>query len=347
MKNKECISDFLGFDDRIYRIIGIPLIGFSMPYLFFGHEFGEPIENLFVPWIMSILMTIAYWEGSRQILIYWRKKYTSIDDTRKRLISQLLTIVVYAFLVEFTMKIIFDCFPQTDKEFNHLTGLAGTYLLVFLVMAIYEAIYLFVQWRKALLEQERVRQEHIKSQLEGLRNQVNPHFLFNSLNTLMSIVADDQKLAIHYVQKMSKVFRYVLENRDEQLIPLETELEFIDNYVFLQKERFQENLQVKMDIPEEKKSSFIVPLSLQILFENAIKHNVISKKNPLTIEVYINDEGKLAVRNNLQLKNNVMPGTKVGLENIKKRYAFFTEEPVTIDDQNGFWEVTLPIVHLK
>ncbi|MCB0662140.1 MAG: histidine kinase, partial [Saprospiraceae bacterium] len=320
--DNNCRTDYLGFDDRIYRLIGIPIVGFSMPFLFFGHTIHEPVSVLWIPWMISTIMSVLYWEGSTQFLIFWRKRMPHIEETGKRIMYQIGTVVVYSILVESLVGFIFSCIPSTANEAHPISGLAGTYLLVFLVLSVYEAIFLYVQWKKALLEKELVKQEHIRSQLEGLRNQVNPHFLFNSLNTLMSIVADDQQLAIRYVQKLSKVFRYVLENRDEQLIRLETELDFIDNYVFLQKERFQENLQVKIDIKEQDKNSFIVPLSLQILFENAIKHNIISKKNPLTIEVFTNEDGKLVVRNNLQVKNNVMPGTKVGLENIKKRYAF-------------------------
>ena len=134
----------------------------------------------------------------------------------------------------------------------------------------------------SIQEKEEVRRAQLHSELEGLRNQVNPHFLFNSLNTLMNIVAEDQKLAISFLKKLSKVYRYVLDNRREQLIPLSTEMEFMESYVFLQKERFQNNLMIEMNIPPDCLKLQIIPLAMQILFENAIKHNVISKSRPLT-----------------------------------------------------------------
>jgi len=337
-------KEYLGFDDRWFWLIGVPVIGLSMPFLFFNANLNDSFEQLLLGWLVSFTMTILYWTGARVLIIFFRKKYPEFSKTGKRIAWQTLSIVSYAIVVDLIMNftLIIWLLPEKCKT---TSALAGTYLLIFFILAVYEAIYLYYQWRKALIEQERVKQEHIRSQLEGLRNQVNPHFLFNSLNTLMSIVTEDQNLAVSYLQKLSKVFRYVLESRDEQLIALEIELDFIENYIFLQKERFRENLQVKMDIPEKSLPLKIVPLSLQILFENVIKHNVISEKKPLTIEVFEKD-GKLVVRNNLQRKNQVMHSTKVGLDNIRRRYQFFSEERVEVSEDGQFFTVAIPLLKI-
>ena len=181
--------------------------------------------------------------------------------------------------------------------------------------------------------------------MEGLKSQVNPHFLFNSLNTLIYIIPENTDRAIQFVQKLSKVYRYILEIRDKKLIPLEEELDFLHSYIFLLKERFGDNLEVNLSIPSDILVQQVVPLSLQILFENAIKHNIISDKHPLKIEVFFKDE-KLVVQNNLQLKKQAMPSTKVGLQNIKNRYAFFTDEKVDINDDGPYFKVTLPLIKM-
>ena len=134
---------------------------------------------------------------------------------------------------------------------------------------------------------------------------------------------------------------------DEKLIPLQKELDFLNAYVFLLKERFEDNLQVKIDIPKNRLTDKIIPLSLQILFENAIKHNVISSSKPLVIKVVINEEGKLIVQNNLQKKKQIKDSTKFGLDNIKNRYRFFSNEAVDVIATSTSFIVSLPLIRLE
>ncbi len=336
------IKYYLRFNDLYFRLIGTPLIGFFMPFLFFNRGWKDWPDLLIGSWVISIFMTILYWEGARRITAWSRKRHPEFSKTGKRIIQTVVVVMSYAIAIDFFTGITLmkwlmppDCVPPS--------GLAGTYLLILFILAVYEAVFLYDQWKTALLEQERVKQEHVRSQLEGLRSQVNPHFLFNSLNTLMSIIPDDSQLAVSYLQRLSKVFRYVLENRDEQLISLETELDFIENYIFLQKERFRENLRITMDVPDNLKSLKIVPLSLQILFENAIKHNIVSEKKPLTVEVFVRDD-KIVVRNNLQRKSQVMDSTKFGLDNIRNRYHFFTEATVDVQEDAQYFTVAIPLL---
>jgi LytS/YehU family sensor histidine kinase len=181
--------------------------------------------------------------------------------------------------------------------------------------------------------------------LEGLRNQVNPHFLFNSLNTLVYLIPEDSEKAVRFVQQLSKVYRYVLESREARIIPLQDELAFLQSYIFLLKERFGENLQVKLTDLNGQTDGAIVPLTLQMLFENAIKHNVISTEKPLMIEVFA-EKGHLVVRNNLQRKNQVMDSTGVGLENIRTRYRMLTDREVEVIVSREYFTVLLPMVEI-
>ena len=215
--------------------------------------------------------------------------------------------------------------------------------LILIISGIYEGIYLSEQWKASILEKEQLKRENIASQLEGLRSQVNPHFLFNSLNTLAYMIPEDADQSVKFVQKLSKVYRYILEIRDKQLISIAEEINFLHSYVFLLRERFGENLCVTIEVPEYIYQAKILPLSMQLLFENAIKHNVISQSKPLHIRVYL-ENGKLIVSNNFQPKRQTGTSTKVGLQNIKNRYAFFTSKEVEILAGENEFSVHLPIL---
>jgi LytS/YehU family sensor histidine kinase len=236
---------------------------------------------------------------------------------------------------------IMDQYPEQKADDTDM--IAGSLIIVALISTIYESIYLYQNWKRTLLETEQLRREQVESQLEGLKNQVNPHFLFNSLNTLACLIPEDEGKAVHFVQKLSRVYRYILEMKDKKLVTLAEELKFLQAYIFLVKERFGENLQVEVDVPEAVQSLQIVPLSLQILFENAIKHNVISQGKPLTIALRV-EGSKLVGANKLQPKAQVMPGTRTGLDNVRNRYRYFTNDPVAISSDNGCFEVHLPML---
>ncbi len=166
----------------------------------------------------------------------------------------------------------------------------------------------------------RLQKENLQSQFEVLRQQVNPHFLFNSLNVLTSLIKLEPDLAEKFTEHLSKVYRYVLENKDNDLVNLNTELDFLDAYIFLLNIRFMDKIEVTVSIPDDKKELMILPLALQLLIENAIKHNSMSKKNPLKIEIHIDENNILNVVNNLQERESHMASTGVGLKNIEHRY---------------------------
>ena len=165
-----------------------------------------------------------------------------------------------------------------------------------------------------------LQKENLQSQFEVLRQQVNPHFLFNSLNVLTSLIKLEPDLAEKFTEHLSKVYRYVLENKDNDLVPVRTELEFLDAYIFLLNIRFMNKIEIKVDIEEQKKELLILPLALQLLIENAIKHNSMSRKMPLKIRIFIDESNTLNIVNNLQMRESHMVSTGVGLKNIEHRY---------------------------
>ena len=166
----------------------------------------------------------------------------------------------------------------------------------------------------------RVQKENLQSQFEVLRQQVNPHFLFNSLNVLTSLIKLEPDLAEKFTEHLSKVYRYVLENKDNDLVSLNTELDFLDAYLFLLNIRFMDKIKVDINISVDKNGYLILPLALQLIIENAIKHNSMSKKNPLTIQMFVDEQLMLNIINNLQERESHMVSTGVGLINIAHRY---------------------------
>ena len=171
---------------------------------------------------------------------------------------------------------------------------------------------------------------------------MNPHFLFNSLNSLSSLISKDPDKAVKFVKELSEIYRYVLDQKNTELVDLKDEIEFLNSYVFLQKIRFAESLKVNIDISAKNRK--IIPLSLQMLLENAIKHNVVSKDKPLEIDVYSNPENYIVVRNNIQKKKVVGTSTNIGLKNIKDRYAYFTNLPLNIIETKESFIVEIPTI---
>ncbi|MBL7814416.1 MAG: histidine kinase [Saprospiraceae bacterium] len=356
-----------GFDDRWLMLFGIPIIGFLMPPIFFD----TPVSfdtYYFRKSVVSMFYTMLYWGICRQVFIRATVKFPEYYQNSKRIlwigtlcIAIILTFCnVLHFCIEPYLGLALDRMPTTP-QIN-----AASLMTFGIIAGIYESVRNFNLWKKTSLEKEQLERENLQSQLAGLKSQVNPHFLFNSLNTLVHLIPENPDSAIKFVQKLSKVYRYILEMRDAPTTPLSTELEFLNAYVFLLKERFGDNLKVEIadaicldkvhqlaqPLMDSAKSTcystvcekHIVPLSLQILFENAIKHNIISAQRPLTISVSIENNERLIVKNNLQRKNQIQEGTGVGLQNIRNRYQLVSQKDVDIIVTQESFIVSLPLL---
>lgn len=335
-------------------VFGIPAVSLVMSYMFYDDfvaSTGDGQVSYGHCFVVGMVYTSIYWFTFKELLLLLRKQFPALEQNAMRVALSVVIIIGAFFILDFivlkwAMERLLHFLGGATHTKNLTSGL-GALLVSFLIISIYEGHYYLAQLQKVVLEKEQMARAHLKSELQGLRNQVNPHFLFNSLNTLMGIVAEDKDLAIDYLQKLSKVFRYVLESREQQLVSLETELEFIKAYSFLQEERFKGNLNIVVEIPDKYLNRQVLPLSLQMLFENAIKHNVISKKRPLTVRVFIDQDRFITVQNNLQRKEQVMHSTKVGLENVRMRYGFFTQYPILVEENEYFFSVSLPLLQLE
>ncbi|MBI1227482.1 MAG: hypothetical protein GC192_19780 [Bacteroidetes bacterium] len=341
-------KEIFGFDDKWLVIIGIPVITLIMNAMMFGDIMVNDLR-FFITACNGIgfVYTSVFWLVFRQVVLFFAERFPKTQEFKKRMVFQSLVVLVLFFAIKSALDPLLHPLisNKVGNNLQHNIGMTiGSLLVTFLVLTIYVTAGFYHQLRKTLVEKERLTKENVQSQLESLKNQVNPHFLFNSLNTLAYLIPEDPAKAENFVQKLSKAYRYILEIRERELTTLAEELEFLDSYNCLLNERFGDNLRINIHVPEEAKQLFILPLSLQMLFENAIKHNVVSTQKPLHIEVFVEKEDRLIVRNNLQPKNQEQPSTKIGLENIKNRYRLLAKQAVEVIVTQQFFIVVLPLV---
>ncbi|MEO1256827.1 MAG: histidine kinase, partial [Bacteroidota bacterium] len=227
-----------------------------------------------------------------------------------------------------------------------LPGFKQTLGFTFRINLFLHCINAIYQYNRELantkLEAERLKKQSTEAQLEALRNQVNPHFLFNSLNVLISVIEENADLGVKYVGELSKVYRYLLRSEKEHLVDLKDEISFLESYIFLLKIRFQKNLDIKLQL-EKVDDQQIPPSTLQLLIENAIKHNEVSKKHPLKITIE-QQNGHITIQNSLNPRNEKAESSGVGLKNIRSRYTLLTSVAPIVESSDQYFTVRLPSI---
>lgn len=218
-------------------------------------------------------------------------------------------------------------------------------LLFFLVTGLHLGLTFLEKYRKSQFNEEKLKKETTQAQLESLKIQINPHFLFNNLSIMGALIEKDSGTARLFLEKFSEVYRSILMSRGKELVTLQEEIEFLRFYLYLLEKRFGENLRVEVRCTGLD-YYYLPPLCLQLLIENCIKHNIVSIKKPLQIKI-INEVDRLTITNNLQKKEDLEQGTGFGLKNIKQRYTFFTDRKVEIIETDAIYMVTLPLLKIE
>lgn len=344
--NKELdLACIIGFNDFWVMIFGIIIGGLLLPVLFFDFYPTENFENYAYSVFTSMIHISIFWAIDKWVVIKIRKRIREPKDYLKRILIEIIAITIITILLcnlscylEAGFKLDFQSYHPTIYQIYY-----ASFTITFLILALYEAMYFYDLWKIGLLENEMLKTENTKAQLASLKNQLNPHFLFNSLNTLSSVIPEDPELAVVFVENLSSVYRYILEIKNKELIQLKDELECLKAYEFLLNIRFGDKLIVNKKIEKEYLNYYIIPMSLQILLENAVKHNVVSKTNPLVVDIRIEDEF-ITISNKVRLKNQVHDSTKTGLENIKKRYKLVTGRDKVLLYENGVFKIWLPLI---
>ncbi|WP_299366065.1 sensor histidine kinase [Winogradskyella sp.] len=212
------------------------------------------------------------------------------------------------------------------------------------VFSVFNQFYWVYKDKRSLeLSLLELKKEMMTSKYSSLKSQISPHFLFNSLNTLTSLMYEDRDLASDFVTRLASCYRYILDNREEDLASLDKELQFLDSFIFMMKVRHDGAIYINTNINIKTNTVLIPTLALQMLVENALKHNYYSKEQPISIDINVKD-GRLIVKNNIRKRVDSETSTKLGLANIKKRLAFYTNKDVIIDDDNGMFKVSIPLL---
>ncbi len=332
------------FKDRKQRLIGIPLVALLLTIIFIADE-GSTV-SFPLGFLIGLIYTVTIWEANRKIFIICNEYYPRVEQTFRRIVVQTVatitvTTLIASFMLLVEVYVLHTCSFDGEswiEKVNHSLIPTG------IITIIYEARAYFIRWRNAMQETEQLKRENLSIQLQGLKNQISPHFLFNSLNTLATIIPEDPVQSVEFVQKLSNTYRYLLEQRDKNLVDLSTELAFIDSYFFLQKIRFGDNLQLEIEVSDQHKYLKLPPLSMQLLLENAIKHNIISDTKPLKIKIKSLDDKQLMVSNNLQPRLMVEPSTGIGLKNIQSRYQHLGVNGLKINRNDQEFTVTIPLL---
>jgi two-component system, LytTR family, sensor kinase len=289
-----------------------------------------PVELVLLSFFYSLIITASITSANLFVFRFYHKKYPYRRHFAKRMIFELAGTAVIASTVitilHVPLKLIADKFhvPYDIREYNYLNILLEVNGVNLIVSLFYETYNFFIEWKLLLVESEQIKREAAESQYLALKNQVNPHFLFNNLNSLSSLIRLSPDKAIEFVDRFSKIYRYVLDISDKMVVKLIEELTFLQSYYYLQKIRFGENLTINIAIDADRSNDYVIPLSVQILIENAIKHNEVSSEHPMIIEL-TTDQNYLIVSNTLQKKTSLTESTGIGLSNIKDRYKHLTE----------------------
>ncbi|MBN8577884.1 MAG: histidine kinase [Cytophagales bacterium] len=284
------------------------------------------------------------WESLRFIDLYLNKVFPYERNLMGRITLQLFVGALFGL---FTRLLIFyfgePYFPvRLDRLFLATTWVVYA-LLPGAINLVFFTVYFIDKWKEALVQGERLEKEKAQVQFDTLKNQLNPHFLFNVLASLNSLILEDQQLASRFLQHLSKVYRYILQHKDQNLVSLQTELDFIQNYIFLAETRFSKALQICVAVNPECRDLQLVPVTLQVLLENAFKHNVIEEARPLKIEIFIENDF-LVVRNNQQKRRLVEDSNGQGLENLGKVYQYVANRSMEVVANDIFFTVKIPLV---
>ncbi len=321
------------------------LVGVVCCFIFVEDPFEFPSKFIVGSlWGMTIFVT--QWLGHSFIQTQISKKYSWIEKPVHRLLLTIVSVVVYSavafILVQMLMNyLVFGEAPEYLLRFN-IGAWAVPILISFFISLLAAAYGFFISLKNSIIEREVLNGQMLSYKYEALRNQINPHFMFNSLNVLSDLVYEDQATAVKFIHQFSDIYRYVLDSRDKELVPLQEEIDFIEKFIFLLKTRFENKLIVDLDIKAES-DELIVPLSLQLLVENAVKHNEISSANPLNIKISRNKDS-ITMVNPIRLKNVNPDSKQIGLTNLKQQYAYFSERKPEIQTVDNQFLVNFPIL---
>ncbi|GAA4846722.1 sensor histidine kinase [Algivirga pacifica] len=344
---KDIDLDALDNKERQYtpHIMGGVVLMFLLSFGYFLS--GISIENPYyiaLFWIVSV--SVALWWGNLIIISVLDKSLPWEKHTKGRFFLQILVSIIYSLLcINFTYYQYKLQFTGYIPDIGQLLTL-NVYGLLFLfpVLTIQIGIYLMRKWKQAFVQTEELKNAQLRSQFEVLKTQIDPHFLFNNLNILSSLIDEENKDAQDFLESFSEVYRFVLKSRNTELVPLEEELDFADHYILMLQKRFDWNIHFDIQIDTSVEAYMLPPMALQMLLENVVKHNTINKEKALYIDIFNDSHNFLVVRNNLREKEYKRRSSGMGLNNINKRYQYLSNQAIEVKKTADSFIVRLPLL---
>ncbi len=332
-------------------------IGFwiSMPFIVFALSYIMYEERMFYdwrPWTITypLIYGIGYisWRSHYVYDYYLRNKFPSLDQTNKRLLYKipvnLLVMspsVLIIFLVFHVFHILGYSIQEGDLKFGLITGL--TVNIIF--ESLWEVIYILEKFKEVTAEKQMIEKLQLQQEFSHLKQKVNPHFLFNCFNTLSSLISEDKNQAEKFLDELSKVYRYLLRSNESGMSTVDQELQFINSYYKLLKTRYGNGFELQINIDPKYKEYQLPSLSLQLLVENAVKHNIVSKQKPVQVRIHSSPDARLIVENNLNKKIHITESTGIGLSNIREKYKLLNRDEVIVSETNEKFMVSVPLIH--
>jgi len=326
----------------LYAILVMRLVGFAMPD---NVEFQSDVPKKIFFFFYLLFFNFNV-EGSLFFDRYLNKVLPWFNAPKKRILIQSAFVILWT-LITLGLPFVRWYFINEQSLIYPPASIIifiGSIVFLFSFIGISMSINFFTQWQNSSLNAEYYKQEKLKADYRVLQNQLNPHFLFNSLNVLISEIKHNPTTAVEFTRKLSKVYRYVLQSKSHDLIALKNELEFIQSFIYLHKIRIGDNLECTVDVSEEMLHLQLPPLTLQILFENAIKHNIANEENVLKISVTSGENDTLIISNNLQ-SIDTAESTNTGLSNLGKRFELLKKGGFIYKEQDGNFIVTIPLIN--
>jgi two-component system LytT family sensor kinase len=329
------------------QIIIIKKLGIAIAItLFFKIVFFRIDEFFDWDFLFITLIVLIIWQGNEAIDNFLNKSFPWIVNAKKRLIIQSLLSFVFTTITLFTLMYLLHQLRFGDgRIINHkmIEIFPPAILFTLALLAIKIGSEFFNALKDSLLEIEKYKTESANAQLQNLKNQLNPHFLFNNLSVLTSLVYKNQDKAAEFINELAKVYRYVLDSKNSELVTLKEELDFLNHYIFLQKIRFEDSILFEIKIEEENKFDYILPMCLQTVVENTIQHNEASQANPLKVVIYTQNNS-LVIENTIKPRSSDVISSQTGLKNIKMRYQYYTDEKVIVINNGVVFKVILPLI---
>ena len=335
-----------------YQVTGfwlsMPFITFILCYILYKDRLFHEIT----PWLVAypVIYAIGYlsWRAHTVYDYYLRKKFPSVKETRQRVLYKLavnLFIMTPSVLLIFLTFHAFHIFGYTlqanDLKYGYLVGLS----INIIFESLWEVMYIIEKYKEAASEKEMIEQMQLQQEFDNLKQKVNPHFLFNSFNTLSSLISENKEQAEKFLDELSKVYRYLLRNNESGMSTLELEAKFIRSYSQLLHTRYGDAFKMDMHLAPGCTDMEIPSLSLQLLVENAVKHNILSKSHPINVVIRTTPDGYLTVENNLNKKLRIaVESTGIGLSNIREKYRLLNRQDVTVEETADVFKVTIPMI---